>query len=357
MKVLVLPKDRTPYQELLYRPLRSQGVVVDYMPNLTSSHTVNMLLLPFQLIVKRMQGYQVLHVHWLYFFVLPWGGAFGRRLMQTMCVVCIWLAKLVGFKLVWTVHNILPHKQIFANDVRMRRFMGKRANEIIVHSTATIEKLVTMGVGTTAKMTVIPHGNYENVYPKVATRPQARKTYDIPADAFVLLFFGNVDAYKNIPAILELVRRATKKHPDVHFLIAGSCKDAALRSQIEHAAEAFSTLHIQLRYIPDEEVQQCFVAADASILPFAEITTSGSTILSLTYGVPVIVPRTGALTDMPLTVGFFYDPRKKHGLRDAFEGCLSRQSLAPERRAARAYAQTLSWEYAARRTEEVYRRA
>ena len=54
LKIVALPRDPNPYQELLYRPMREQGACVRYGGELTRSRTVNLLALPLELLAYRL---------------------------------------------------------------------------------------------------------------------------------------------------------------------------------------------------------------------------------------------------------------------------------------------------------------
>src|SRR3954452_17492458 len=103
--MLVLPRDDNPYQELLYGELRRRGVRVRYVGRLTPSHTLNLLLLLFELAGCRMAGARLVHLHWVFAFTLP----FGRRVTQQWFGLLLRVIGLLGLRLVWTAHNVLPH--------------------------------------------------------------------------------------------------------------------------------------------------------------------------------------------------------------------------------------------------------
>ena len=50
-------------------------------------------------------------------------------------------------------------------------------------------------------------------------------------------------------------------------------------------------------YVPHDDVPLYFAAADVVVLPFRKVTTSGSALLALSLGRPVVAPRLGALRD------------------------------------------------------------
>ena len=351
MKILVLPKDGNPYQELLYTPLRKQGVVADYLSRPTPSHTLNLALLPLHLLYKRLQGYDVVHIHWMYMFGLPWSGSKAKRIAQSYQAMCLWLIKKYGYTLVWTAHNTLPHTPIFADDLEARRTLGKRADLIITHSTATIEALSDMGVAPKGKMTVISHGNYAGIYPDTLTRGQAREKLGLSEDAFVALFFGKIEGYKNVPELLGAAKELAANYPGLHVVVAGSCRDKKLAKRIEtEAHDLGANVQLHLGFVADDEIQTFLRAADVMALPFSEVTTSSSAILGLTFGLPVIAPRLGALADFPAEAGFFYDPTDKEGLVNALVAAMRQPTLKPWQSAAKAYAESLSWHKTAKRT-------
>ena len=109
-------------------------------------------------------------------------------------------------------------------------------------------------------------------------------------------------------------------------------------------------------YAPDEKVPLYFAAADVVVLPFREVTTSGSAVLALSLGRPIVAPRIGALRDLPESVGFLY---KNGELVAALSEALNAapEELADRSAAARGYADSLSWDHIAAATLEVYRLA
>lgn len=96
-------------------------------------------------------------------------------------------------------------------------------------------------------------------------------------------------------------------------------------------------------------------ASDIVCLPFKTITTSGSALLALTFGKPIVAPRIGAIQDIPSDVGVLYDPRNNNALENALAEALSSSSkLFDMSRAAQKYSDTLSWDKIATRTFKVY---
>ena len=96
-------------------------------------------------------------------------------------------------------------------------------------------------------------------------------------------------------------------------MIAGQCPSAETARRIEEAATR-APIEFHDRHIADEEVFTYFRACDVVCLPFKKITTSGSVVLALSFGKPVITPRTGAQCELPDDVGYLYDPKEDGAL-------------------------------------------
>ena len=70
-----------------------------------------------------LRGARVLHVHWLYPFGLRWARR-GRPALAPRRAArwrCCRPRACVGLRVVWTVHNVVPHAAVFADDARARR--------------------------------------------------------------------------------------------------------------------------------------------------------------------------------------------------------------------------------------------
>src|SRR5271166_336887 len=130
VRVLVTPKDENPYQRLLYEEVTAAGAQVRYADGPSGSHTINLLLAPLMLAWYRLRGYQLLHIHWVFQFSLPWArrATTARRAMQCWFWFYLWLAGALGYRVVWTAHDLMPHDQVFFDDGRARQYLIDRSD-------------------------------------------------------------------------------------------------------------------------------------------------------------------------------------------------------------------------------------
>ena len=255
----------------------------------------------------------------------------------------------------WTAHNVLPHEGRDAYGRRITQYLAGVASTVIVHSKEATIELASLGISADKKTVVIPHGNYDGVYPTNLTRTQARAKLGIQPNDTAILFFGLIRKYKGVENLLQAFEQLQR--PNVRLIIAGECQDAGLAKTIAKAARKNKYILFINKSIPDIEVSNYFSAADISCMPFKNITTSGSAILAATFGKPLVAPKIGAMRDIPANVGVLYGPAEPDALLHALQKVLtSKQQRAEMSKASRAYAETLNWASIAAKTYEVYAR-
>ena len=354
MKVYAFPQAGNPYQRLLYAAMRASDVEVVYLPAATSSQTLNIILLPWSLLTGRLRGIRILHIHWVYLFAPLWVQRVpgGRRLMQVWFTVCLGVARRLGYRIVWTAHNVLPHTQVFSDDMAARRRLARGCDAAIVHSNATIPAIRSLGA---VDIRVIEAGSYVGEYPDTLDRAEARSRLGLGADEGVISCVGLIESYKGIDWLLEAARRL-QPQVRLRIVIAGRCQDEVL---LEHllalAAEVSDRVIHRFEYIPDDELQIYLRSADLAIFPFKTITNSSSVLLALSFGTPVLIPALDEFEDIPADVAIRYEPGVS-GLVSALSAAadLDRSTLDGLAARARSYAESLSWERCAKSTIDVY---
>jgi beta-1,4-mannosyltransferase len=326
MKVIFLPKvESNPYQNLLASALAKNDVEVGFSGIFPRCGWL----------FRNRLKVAILHLHWPSFlYQMGW----LTSLRWLIVLIRFSFAKLLGFKIVWTVHNLLPHERHSPLLDRMfRLLLIKKGDGIIVHCNEALNKVVAT-FGKPKKAVVIPHGNYDGSYPPLTQRSVARAKLDLPIEGVVFLCFGQIRGYKGL---LELVQQFHRLASKATLVIAGS-GDPYIEKEIRTEAEG-NPVKLFLRYIPDEEVSRFFSAADALVTPYANILTSGAAILGLTFGIPVIAPSTGCLPELLADgAGLLYDPSKNDALFEALEGFL-KADIPMMAKMARKKAERLNW--------------
>ena len=353
MKVLVLPRDENPYQGLLYGAMDPHDVDVRYIDGPTSSQTFNLLALPFLLAWHRARGVRLLHIHWVHPFRLSWArGDRSRGIVQRGFELFLALADALGFRIVWTAHNLLPHVPVFRDDVAARRALLAHSAAVIAHSRHTAEELASRGA---ARVVVIPQGIERAPATDPTQRASARRALGLDPTGPVILFFGKMLPYKGVDLLLDAVA-ALPPSTAVEVLVVGQCRDDALRIDLEdRATRAGERVRTRFSFVPDAELADYLSAADLAVFPFRWVTNSSSVATALGAGLPVIIPTLATLDDLPDDATQRYEPGLP-GLVDALARAAALDAGEHSRLQAAAdrFAATRTWAGAAAATERVY---
>lgn len=354
MRIVALPRNSgNPYQELLYRELRQRGVNVTYIGSLTPSYTLNQLLLPLELVARRLAGARLVHLHWVYNFA-PYGGSsypLLRRAAQAWFGLWLRTLRMAGLRLMWTAHNVLPLRPVFADDLRARRQLVKECDLVIAHSRATVDELAELGMVPRTAV-IIPHGPF-----MPAGHPETRQAPGDGSEPRRLLFFGNIQEYKGVDNLLTAFAMLPADL-NVRLTVSGRCEDPALRQELtELAGRSPGRVELSFGRLPDDELTRLLAQADVAVLPFRRSTTSGSAVFALCHGRPVIVPDLPGLAELPDEAVFRYDGTVQGLTRVLMEAILADSSkLAQMSASAAAYCASMSWAEIAEQTLDAMRK-
>lgn len=356
MKILVLPKDSgNPYQAQLFTPMLDKGVRISYVRSLIGNPLIDVFFRITQMVGYRLFGYSILHIHWVY----PFGLSAKMRQSQILNTCAYWCyvltlksIKILGYKLVWTAHNVLPHEPVFGenHELEARRWLVDLSDLVIAHSDSTIRELANIGLHP-KRHAVIPHGSYVGIYPSEISRTEARNNLGLKENTFTYLFLGQIREYKGIDTLISAYIKIRTENTTL--LIAGACYDGELRKLLNEINDK-SIMWID-GVVPGRELQNYFNASDVVVLPFKKITTSGSALLALSFGKAVIVPALSGLEKLLSAVSYVYNPLQIDGLEKAMRNVQNKLGeLQLKNLSAKTYAETLAWPLIAEKTQNAF---
>jgi D-inositol-3-phosphate glycosyltransferase len=272
----------------------------------------------------------------------------------------------LGKKVVLTAHNVNAGKRDGTDSVLNRltlRVQYRLAEHIFVHTERMKQELVAdFGVRGSA-VTVIPFG-INNAVPDTALTPsEAKRKLGINQGEKVLLFFGNIAPYKGLEYLLSAFVRLCAQVTDYRLLVVGRPKGPCeYWTDLEEMMAALDSSRVikRIEYVPDQETELYFKAADVLVLPYTEVFQSGVLFLGYSFGLPALVANVGSLRDDVVEgeTGFVFRPRDVDDLTQAalkyFSSDLFR-GLPDRRRGIRERAREQhSWDTVASITEGVY---
>jgi beta-1,4-mannosyltransferase len=325
-----------PYQVLLRDELMKQDVRVLRNPPLSL----------LRLLAGR-DGVDVLHIHW------PHAMYLGNYLRLPYAILALALYRLFKNNLVWTVHELDFYETKRAVvDRFMVRLLMRWCRALIVHSEQSARE-VRERFGFRGRVQVAYHPSYLGCYPNSVDRATARTKLGLAPAQRVFLYLGQVKPYKGVEDLIAAF--ASVSDSNAALLIAGKPLDAETAERIRALAAADARIKLDLRYVADDEMQLYFNAADLAVFPFRKTHTSGSLMLALGFGKPVIAPAIASIPEyVDQSMALLFDPAQDDDLGRALRAAES-CDLALMASAALHRAQELNWTDMATRHAEVYR--
>ncbi|WP_426449075.1 glycosyltransferase [Paenibacillus sp. S-38] len=299
MRVWMGPKynDTNMYNQLLSESLEGIGLEVNDVKRKQFS--------------KLKRG-DVLHVHWIH--PLYQKNNMLLFLIRSLVMILVFsFLRLKGVVLIWTIHNLYPHQHKFPTLERLTRKTVISLCTKCVTASEFIKKQVVKEFGVKPdKIAVIPHGHYQGVYQHQGKN--YREIYGIPENGYVYLFIGAIKPYKGVQQLVESFNRI--KNENTYLVIAG--KPSKDMEEVLARYQGQQNIIMDLRFIPDEEVADIISMCDSFVLPFQEITTSGSAILALSFKKPIVIPKTPFVDEyFTPEIASIYDPAKGELLESA----------------------------------------
>jgi glycosyltransferase involved in cell wall biosynthesis len=265
---------------------------------------------------------------WLPFFAPAFVGAVAplRRRGTRVALVC---------------DNLVPHEKR-PGDGLLTRHMLRHSDGYLVMSESVERDLDRLKPGAPRRR--VPHPLYAQFDRGRYTRESARAKLGLQGE--VALFFGYVRHYKGLDLLLAAWPRV-RAHRPVTLVVAGEFyEDAAPYRARARAAGGDDAVRLLDHYLPDEEVEAVFKAADVVVLPYRSATQSGVTHVAYALGVPVILTDVGGLgeTVRGEETGLVVPPESPEALAEAVLRFFT-DGLAPKLRAGvEAVRRAHSWD-------------
>ena len=236
--------------------------------------------------------------------------------------------KLLGKRTALTVHNVNAGRRDSRDTLFNRltlRIQYRLADHLFVHTEQMkLELHKELGVPGT-RVTVIPFG-INNAVPNTSLTPsEAKRRLGIQESQRAILFFGNIAPYKGLEYLVTAFQQILNRGQEYRLVIAGRPKNgeeywARIHASISEDLKKRRVL-LKADYIPDDETEVYFKAADVLVLPYTHIYQSGVLFLGHSFGLPVLAADVGPLRDEIVEgkTGFVFKPEDPVDLARAIE--------------------------------------
>jgi D-inositol-3-phosphate glycosyltransferase len=323
-----------PYALGIAAALTSVGVQVDFIgsddlsvPELLSNHRINFLNLRGDQRPEASGLWKATRIATYYakltcyaatakpkLFHLLWNNKF-QLLDRTLLMLYY---RLLGKKVVFTAHNVNAGKRD-SNDSWLNRLSLKTqyglCDHIFVHTKGMKSEMASEFRIPESKISVIPFGINNTVPNTSLSRAEARRQLAINNNDKALLFFGNIAPYKGLEYLIAAFRELLEIDRTYRLVVVGKPKGPEsywMKTRRGLAGGDIADRVIaKIEYVPDEETELYFKAADVLILPYTHVFQSGVLFLGYSFGLPAIAADVGSLREEIVEgeTGFIFEPR------------------------------------------------
>lgn len=238
---------------------------------------------------------KLVHIHW------------PNRFFFFDSTILILVYKLLGKKIVYTAHNIdqgMRDKK--AGDRRMvYKFLYKMADHIIVHNQFSKRVLKERFNVSDKKISIRKMGIIKAPTAGIS-QSKAREDLKLPVNKKIILFFGGINEYKGLDLLVESFKTISEKTDDYLLLIAGQPREKeyfnSILPKIDKLVSANKCIG-NFGFIPYEDVEKYFLAADCIVLAYKYIFQSAVFALSFSFGLPIIASDVGSFKEEDIIEG------------------------------------------------------
>jgi glycosyltransferase involved in cell wall biosynthesis len=235
-----------------------------------------------------------------------------------------------GGKIVYTMHNPLPHNRIFTDiDKMINNEMYSLSNIIIVLGSSAKKIIKNKNINT--PISVVKHPSYKEIYGEKPNKNQIRNEIGLPTNAIIFGNIGSIKPYKGLEFIIKTFIQFSESHnmnKNLHLLIAGYAPD---NEYVSSLLENYPNKNITIinQDLNNTELIKFISTLDYSVFGFEDIWASGSVVLSMSYNIPVIVPDIGCMADYVKNFknGYLYRSKDKNGLIQTLDQAIDTDNL------------------------------
>lgn len=251
------------------------------IPIVRTVHALN----PFNWLIVgnrlRRERYDLVIIKYWTPFLAPCFGTIARRIRKNGHTKCVCIAD-----------NIVPHEPRWFDKPLTRYFIGGM-DAFVVMSNSVMQDLAQFDRKKFRALN--PHPLFDNFGASCDKATACAKLHLDPAKRY-LLFFGFIRDYKGLDLLLQAMAQVRS---DVSLIVAGEFyTSSAPYLEMIASLQLKDRVFLFNHFIADEDVRYYFGAADLVVQPYKHATQSGVTQIAYHFEVPMIVTRTGGLSEM-----------------------------------------------------------
>lgn len=304
-----------PYQSLLYKATADYDIAT--VP-IIDSWSFDRLAA-----VRPDASHVILHIHWTSFVLNGIKSYTTAKKKIRDFQESIDSFKSRGGRIVWTLHNIIPHDSRYPDlEMAAQQILADEADVLHVLSSASADMMASALIIDRQKLLTVPHPNYRMTYEDYVTRNNARLEFGIGPRDRVYVLLGALKAYKGLNRLLDAFQAFCAADPSVSrkLLVGGNPDGTTEVADFVSRCKEDPNVLIENKKIANHFVQNYMRAADVGLAPYTRMLNSGAVLLYQSFDLPVIASDVPAIwEDMPDEIGERVHDNSVASLVEAFQ--------------------------------------
>lgn len=253
---------------------------------------------------ETLRGVDLCHIHW------PDHILKGNSILHSFhhafrfFSILAWCKLRWRSKVVWTVHNLEPHERTLPYWWRLLFYkLWFYFVDGCIYMSKASHQAFKVKYRKSFPYAIVPHGHYCDVYKNIIAEKGLREQFKICDGDVVFGHYGQIRDYKNVPYLMREFSKLKSTH--YKLIVAGMVheQDSTLLVDIKNLAIADERIHFIPGFISDSTIKGLYEITHWAVLPYKRILNSGSALLALSLGCPVIVPDLPTMSELRSLVG------------------------------------------------------
>jgi beta-1,4-mannosyltransferase len=279
IRVVMFPgtgnKNENRYIDVLVASLREHGVDVASWNKSFSLQRANIFHVHWPQVIAdiRDRRFQLFRGHWIawqFFWTI-------RRIKRE------------GGRVVWTVHDLVPHAPSRRGpsfvDALMVRFMATVDLVLTLTQAGEGDIRRAMPILKDVPIALARHPHYRGVLGSGRYDRELRSKFGINPGQTAFAFIGSLRANKRPDVVARAFRELNKD--DTFLIMAGAASEKMVTS-INSVVGSLHNVSLDFRRIPEDKIIDLYSVSDVLVFPGTDYFNSGTVYTSLSLGVPVI---------------------------------------------------------------------
>lgn len=219
-------------------------------------------------LIKHRNEFDAFHLHWQF-----------QHLGVLRCLMIFVLCRLMRKKLVWTVHEVIPHdRRSTVRHMAVNILLSLMASRVIVHNKYILERY-RRHFGSRRKVCMIEHPDYE-----IVAISQSEAKNILQEKQFMYLYFGYLKRYKGID---QLINNFDDRELEAVLYIVGQFP--RLPGEEYQLCVTKNGITLKSGECPEDMLDVYISAADVVVLPYVVCETSGALHRALQHGKVIVI--------------------------------------------------------------------